>query len=243
MLNPPSRLRNAFVMLGTLSLFAAACGGASETATDTDQGIASLAADASDTAPTEDPQRGDEPEAPNNPEDAFALFNECMGDLGFDFGSVGIVGGGEGGFGAPIEIEEFGGGVEDFDPQESGGSFEDFDAGAFEEANEACEGHLAGIDAGFDLTPEQEVLFEDAQIEFAACMGELGIDVPEIGSVSGGIVVESSSAEVEIDPQSGLPSFDDSDFDFEAFEEAAESCQYVFEQYEELDDLFGEAGQ
>ncbi len=241
MLNPLSRLRGAFVLLGTLSLFAAACG-ASVTATDAEQGIASLASDASATAPTEDPQTGEELEAPDNPEDAFALFNECMTDLGFDFGSVGIVGGGEGGT-VTLDVDEFEGGVEGFDPQESGGSFEDFDAGAFQEANEACEGHLAGIDAGFDMTPEQEALFEDAQIDFAACMDELGIEVPEIGSVSSGIVVESSSVEVEIDPQSGLPSFDDLDFDFEAFNEAAESCQYVFDQYEGLDDLFGEAGQ
>ncbi len=167
-------------------------------------------------------------EAPDNPEDAFALFNECMEEHGIA-GGVTVFAGGDAETGA-VEIEPME--IEEVDPQTAGGSLEDFDADMYDEANKACEGHLANIDAGFDMTPEQQAAFDDAQLEFADCMAEHGIDVPEPASSGGGIVV--SAATEEGDPQSGVGSPDDLDFDFEAFDEAAKDCDSAFAQLESI---------
>lgn len=204
--------------LTAVLFLAAACGGDDVS---TDAGIASLndGADQVDTAPVDTAL-----EAPENPEDAFALFGQCMTDAGFDFGDTA-------GASGLIQIAPNAAvsGDDDANPQDQSGSFEDFDPEAFDEANEACEGHLANVDSGFDMTPEQQAAFEDAQLEMSECMEEQGFAIPELASAGdGGTILIEDAAEVD-NPQSGSSSVNDLDFDFEGFEEAAEMCQSVFD--------------
>ncbi len=221
---PRSRRPVGAAALSVFLLLASACGSSSNTDTDA---VASLD---DDNGPSEtDASADDEPalEAPDDPEDAFALYGECMTDAGFGFGGSFAIGGP----GADaIDVTELDEQVDpsETDPQQAG-SFDDLDPEAFEEANAQCEGHLDGIDAGFDLSPEEQAAFDDAQLEFTECMEEQGVDMPEITTGGAGMVTVE---EVEIDPESGEPSFDDLDFDIAAFEEAAEPCQHILEELE-----------
>jgi len=56
--------------------------------------------------------------------------------------------------------------------------------------------------------------------------------VPEFDGGSGGLVVVGEVDSSSVDPQSGDISLDD--LDFEAFNEAAQACNHVFEQFETL---------
>ncbi len=215
-----------------LVLVATACGSSAE---DEAPGIATLS-DGSDDSTDDDGVAedgsgsgggGSEVEAPDDPEEAFALFDVCMTEAGFDMGGGVVIGGGDGGIDVDGEVI-----VEEVDPQVSGFDVDDFDFAEFEEANTACEGHLANIGLGFDLTPEQQALFDDAQLAFADCMEEQGIEMPEFGG-SGGMVIEIEG-DAEVDPQTGELSFDDASFDFGAFEEAAQECDHVFAELDEL---------
>ena len=205
-----------------------------------DAGVASLDDSApSATAEAQTTAADTAVEAPENPEDAFALFNQCMTDAGFGFGEAISINGSGDALGGAIAVD-IGGtnpGEGQLDPQEQVQSFEDFDFEEFEEANDSCEGHLTNIDSGFDMTPEQQAAFDDAQLDWTDCMREQGVEVPDFdGAGSGTIVIEQT---VEgADPQSGVPSFDDSDFNFENFEAAADICQSVYDEYDELDGLF-----
>lgn len=221
------------VALGAaLSLGAVACGGGgagTETTSDTD-GIATLTDDANETdtdgtEPSDDSGTVDSADAPDDPELAYALYDDCMADFGFDF-QTSIAGEGDG-----LAVEDQT--LELDDPQTQGfDSPEDFDE-SFDEANAACEKHLANVDSGFDLDPEQQALLEDAQLEWAACMREQGIDIPDMDSGAGGaIVIEAGS--VEGDPQSGGDLGDGADFDFEAFDEANKACESAFDALEDV---------
>lgn len=233
----PNHRRARAAVLSTFLLLASACGSGT---TNDAGGVASLTDNTDVDASVEDSDAGPVDgglEAPENPEDAFALFNQCMSEAGFNFESAVSVGVGSSG---SIDVEP--GGVmatDEVDPQQRSGSIDDFDPEAFDRANKACEGHLANIDGGFDLTPEQQAALDDAQLEWSTCMSDLGVDVPVLqGSTSGaGAIVIEGSAE-SADPQSGDASFEDFDFDFEAFDEAAQTCQSVYDQYDELDGLF-----
>ncbi len=235
----PNRRWARAALLSTLLLVASACGSAGR---NDDSGVASLTESVDIGASVENGDTSSVDaglEAPENPEDAFALFNECMTKAGFDFGSAVSVGVGSSG---SIDVEPGEAIVPDgVDPQQNSGSLEDFDPEAFDRANETCEGHLANIDSGFDLTPEQQAAIDDAQLEWSACMSDQGVEVPELQSSNGGsgAIVIDGSAEAA-DPQSGEASFEDFDFDFEAFDEAAQICQSVYDQYDELDGLFDE---
>lgn len=230
---------SALAVFIPLLMIVGACGSGDEGA---GGGVASLTDDGTGPSAGADAAPDDTGlEAPENPEDAFALFGECMTDAGFDFGEAISVGGGDGSGGA-ITVEPGGTvlGNDEIDPQQQGGSLEEFDLDAFDEANEACEGHLANIDGGFDLSPEQEAAFEDAQLEWSRCMEEQGIEVPEVDGSGGAGVVIVEGPVGDADPQGGSASFEDLEFDFEGFEEAAELCQSVYDQYDELDGLFDE---
>lgn len=194
------------LLIGPMLLMATACGSSADSQTSARDGV----------------------EAPDNPEDAMALFNECMDEHGFGGTVTAIAAGGAEAGGIPIGEAD----VQEIDPQANGGSFEDFDKEAFDEANEACGEHLANLDGGFDPTPEQEAAMADAQLAFADCMAEQGIEMPEIASSDGGFATTAQIDPSEVDPQSGELSPDDLDFDFEAFNEAATACNSVFDQLE-----------
>lgn len=162
-------------------------------------------------------------EAPENAEDALRLYEKCMADAGFAF-DTSTEGDDEGDDDGRIEIEEFG---SDSDDPQSNGGVGDFDGEGFEAANDACAKHLANSDDSFDLSPEQLVAIEEAERAFAACMSERGVDLPE--ETGEGAAVDAGGADAEGDPQDEAGSFDDNDFDFEKFNEAAEECEFVFD--------------
>lgn len=225
---PQGRKRQALLAFTTsLVLLAAACG-SSTTEAATSDGVASIddgAAPTDAASPDPDEETGGV-EAPENPEDAFELFNQCMTDAGFDFGAAIAVGPGDEA-GGVISVSPDGELPDDVDPQNGSGSLADFDIEEFETANEACEGHLANIDQGFDLSPEEQARMEDAQLEFSKCMEDQGFEMPDFSAGGSGIIV--SEVEVgDVDPQSGQPSIDDLDFD--EFNEAAQACDHVFEE-------------
>ncbi|MCP5025008.1 MAG: hypothetical protein GY929_01875 [Actinomycetia bacterium] len=222
---PRSRHAAGATALGALLLLVSACG-SSSSSTGTDA-VASLGTD--DHGSEADPSAEDTPalEAPDDPEDAFALYNECMADAGFGFGGSSVVYGPGTDAIDVTELDESAGPAE-VDPQQAAG-VDDFDPEAFEEANAQCNGHLAAIDTGFDLSPEEQAAFDDAQLEFTDCMEEQGIEMPEIAtSTEGGITLK----EDDPDPEGGAVSFGDFDFDFEAFQEAAKSCRHKFDEFE-----------
>lgn len=232
---PPTRRFAALITATALLL--TACGGSSSPPTES--GVASLG-DTGDsvTGPEADvdPDLGeagdDEPVAPEDAELAFAAYDDCMADAGFDFGtSIASAGSDEdGAFVQEFEATEGG------DPQSASVDALDFGE-EFQAADEECSEHLEGLDLSFDMSPEEEAAFEDAQIEWAACMRERGIDVPDFDGGSGAGVIIIGGSEQEGDPQGAGFSLDD--FDIEAFEEANEECSAAFA---ELEERFGGEG-
>ena len=194
--SPPIRRHRLFALLAALLLIAAACGSSPANDNAASDGIASISSDTTSGAGGSDITAADETgaesgvlEAPENPEDAFALFGDCMTEHGFDFGDAltTTVGGGGG---AVIEVDP-GDLDSEVDPQAPVLSLEDFDAGAFEDANKECEGHLVNVDQFADFSPEERAAFEDAQLKFADCMAEQGIEIPDFDGATGGIIIES----------------------------------------------------
>ena len=225
----PIPFGRAIAVAVAVLLLAAACGTSNNAGSDT--AVATL--DDGSTNDADDRPAGegeaDALEAPENTEDAFALYDACMSAAGFDFETAGS------GTGGAVSVETPGGGPGDdeSDPQDSAQSPDDFDFEAFNEADDKCSAHLRNIDGGFDLTPEQVVALEDAELAWARCMAEQGVDLPEfeLGGESDIIAIEG--ADVDGDPQGGLD-LDDPDFDFSALDEAAEACGYVYDEFDEL---------
>ncbi len=203
-----------------MMLVATACA-PSEGAGDT--GIATLG-DTSATDQASNENGTDTVEAPENVEEAYELFDRCMSDAGFDFETADVGSGG-------LRVDTFGdvGGVEP-DPQESSSSVDDFDPDAFDVASDECSRYLENIDDSFDLTPEEEAAFEDAQLAWSVCMAEQGIDIPELDG-DGAIAIEGETDEKDPQPNDSL---DDPDFDFAEFEEAATVCERAFAEFDEL---------
>ena len=106
-------------------------------------------------------------------------------------------------------------------------------------ASEACRGHLANATPDFDLTPEQEAAMEDAQLAFQQCMEDHGIEGGGFSiSVGGGPGTRGRRAAGRRPGGPALPS----DVDPEEFQAAAEECQSVYDDYPELDDVFPDGG-
>ena len=245
-IRPPKSV--AVALLAVTAMLSGACS-SSGTGDTAPAGVATLADDVDEASagagtPTEASVEADpatEIEAPEDIDDAFALFEECMTDAGFDFGGVATTSGA----GGRLEVESLDDAAADSgrDPQGGVVVFDDLDPEAFQEANEVYEPHLANAVGGFDLTPEQQVAFEDAQREFSECMGEQGIELPEFDGAGGGAVIVEVPAG-DFDPQEGPQSLDD--FGGEEFEAAAEACQHVFDEVDGLDvrgDALGESDQ
>ena len=221
-----------------LALFAAACGTSQANTTS----VASLASD--EKAATE-PQSDDlvEVEAPEDPDEAFAAYEECMEAEGIDFGgSIASYSGIEG-----LEVDGdatgvvIGGSAIGDDPQRPPLDLDDFDFEAFQDAEQKCSPLLANAGAGFDLSPEERAAFEDAQLVFVDCMEEQGVDVPDFsgGAVIGAIDVEGDGIDFHAPDPQGDAGFISPDFDFEAFEAAARECRHAFNG---LDESFATAG-
>ena len=89
----------------------------------------------------------------------------------------------------------------------------------FEAADEACQPILEAVEGSFpELDPEQEQEMRDQALEFAECMREHGIDMPDpVFDAEGG-------ARVEVNVGDGGPGAGGIDFDDPDFQEAQEAC-------------------
>ena len=248
--------RRMLVAISIVTLSVSACGSADDDEAQAD-GVASLRdLTTSDTAtgdaPTNDAPTNDaasssessELEAPDDPDEAFALYDQCLQDHGVDPGEGFIVANGD-----AVAVAPAGG----IDGAEGEGSDDQVfvyaqDANGNEmqapdddliAASEACRGHLANATPDFDLTPEQEAAMEDAQLAFQQCMEDHGIEGGGFSiSVGGGAGLEVD--EQQDDDRAAPPP--PSDIDPEQFQAAAEECQSVYDDYPELDDVFPDGG-
>jgi hypothetical protein len=210
-------------------------------------GVASLrdeTIDLTDDAATvgSDEAAAGELEAPEDPEEAFALYDACLQEHGVDPGEGFVVIASDealavspdqaapaGSLPEGDQVFVNGRGLDGEDPPEI--------TPELIEASEACQGHLANATPDFDLTPEQEAAMEDAQLEFQQCMEEHGIEGGGF-SVSIGegpaIGVDEAPDEMTTTPPVAV--------DPEEFQAAAEECRAVYEDYPELDDVFPGGG-
>lgn len=221
------RHRNLVVasMFAGLAVFTTACGNGGSA----DDSVATLSNDAKGSGDASQDADNKDVEAPENRDDAMALFEECMEDAGINL-QTSKPGDDDG---VAVESNDPDDRTDAHDPQ-AGGS--DQTAEAFDEARSTCEGHLANVDGSFDMSPEQKAAFEDAQLEWTECMRKEDVNVPDFdGSGSGSIVVDGTD-KGDRDPQS--QSVEDlMGESSEEFEAAAKKCDSVYEKYEALDDL------
>jgi hypothetical protein len=131
-------------------------------------------------------------EGSTDPQEAMLEFAECMRDHGIDMADPQFDGEGRGG----ITLEAT--------PENQAD---------LEAAQEACQPLLENARGEMELDPEQEAEMREQLLEFAECMRDHGIDMPDPQfSDDGGFVVQAG-------PEGGGPREDP---DFEA---AAEECQ------------------
>jgi hypothetical protein len=243
------RLVAVSALAGAL-LAGTACGsddGSADAATD---GVASLreeSADEPDASAAEEGSASDttggELEAPEDPEEAFALYDACLQEHGVDPGDGFVVAAGDASIAVAPDRGAPGGSVPEGDQVVVNAVGPD---GAeppeitpeLIEASEACQGHLANATPDFDLTPAQEAAMEDAQLEFQQCMEDHGIEGGGF-SISFG---EGPAIGVEEAPQE-LTTMPPVEIDPEEFQAAAEECRSVYENYPELDDVFPDGGE
>lgn len=155
---------------------------------DDDDGVASLG-DGDASASASASVMGDE-----DVEEALLAFAECMRENGVDLPDPRIDDDGR---------LTFAGGLGDIDPNDPD----------VETAFDACQGELPDIGRAIEFDPEQEAAFADAQLEFARCMRENGVDIPD-----------PTGDGFTIDPNSGI---DPTDPDVLA---AIEECRPILEE-------------
>ena len=166
-----------------------ACGGGSGD-DDAGEDVASLDDDVSSTESSPDGTATDDTTA-TDPEEAMLAFTECMRDHGIDMPDPQV--GEEGEFGINLEAT----------PENE----DDLEA-----AQEACQPLLEDVRGEIEIDPEREAEMRQQMLDFAECMRDHGIDMPDpVFSDDGGFVVqqEGPGGNVRDDP------------DFEA---AAEEC-------------------
>jgi hypothetical protein len=177
-------IRLLLVSLAAVTLLAA-CSGANA-----GPSVASL----DDPDATTDPNASASPSAPTDPQEAFLAFAQCMRDHGIDMPDPEISDEGGGKFSVGFSAE---------------GRPDSINKEEMQAAEEACRPLLenaVGEGGRPELSPEDE----EKLLDFAQCMREHGIDMPDPGE--GGMVFNMGGpGEDQIDPE-----------DFEA---AQEACQ------------------
>jgi hypothetical protein len=247
---------SALVALSVLTLIGGACGSAADDDAQAD-GVASLRDASHDDEVSADDTTGgatdaasseesSELEAPEDPEEAFALYDQCLQDHGVDPGQGFVVAGGDAIAVAPADgAKPAGGANSDGDGPDSqvfvygegpnGEQPPEVDQELLD-ASEACRGHLANATPDFDLTPEQQAAMEDAQLAFQQCMEEHGIE-------GGGFTISlGDGAALDVDERADDQAPPPAEVDPEQFQAAAEECQSVYDDYPELDDVLPDGG-
>ena len=188
-----SRWRYAILALAVMALVGAACG---ETAAGTEEPtVAALpeSGDAAGEGATEDGAGGSGAGAASTPSDpptdeeaeaAQLRYEQCLADQGVNLDEV---------FG---NFEESDGeavtfGIEVDDEADFESMMEDFD-----EANQLCEPILEEVFGSFELSPEQEAAFGDANAAFSECMAEAGFEIDaEAGANTFGFEIDTDNME------------------------------------------------
>ena len=179
----------AAITIGSL----AACGGGGG-------GNGAQVASIDDTSPdatTEGTTDGTTADAPTDPEEAMLAFTECMRDHGVDMPDpqqAGASTGGAKGGGAVIAVNG--------DPNDP----------TFKQANEACEPLMANVRSELEDDPERLAEMKQQMLDFAQCMRDHGVDMPD--------PTFDENGHVKID----LPPGEAPQRDTDAFNEAAEAC-------------------
>lgn len=135
-------------------------------------------------------------------EQAFLEYDQCLADIGLGA----LVSGGSGG--AAVDVE----GDEAIVPSDGAVAMTDEQ---FERMEEECNPIVDAVAGSFEASPEQEAEMRDAELEFARCMRDQGVDMPDPTSSGGGF-------EIQIDG--------DGAFDQDAMDEAFETCDSVFDE-------------
>lgn len=194
-------------LAAAVTLAMAACGSATEEASD---GVASLSDSTSESSESSE-SSDDDVEAPEDPEQANALFVSCMKEAGFDIGLPGSSGG--------IALDD----TQD-DSGDSGlDQLGDIGSPEWAEAETECSKHLANADSFFDLSSEEKHALDDAMVEFMNCMAEHGVEVTVIGD--GGIQVDGGSQDDTDASDAGTGG----EYDAEKFDAAEETCSEIFD--------------
>ena len=180
----PLTRRRAIVALSAVTLLVSACGSAGDDDAQADA-VASLrdvsTSDGATTDGTDGSAEDTELEAPDDLEEAMALYDQCLQDHGVDPGQGFVVSAG----GDTVAVAPAGGATTGNELSDDQVFVDAQDADGKEipppdedliEAAEACRGHLANATPDFDLSPEQEAAMEDAQLDFQQCMEDHGIE-------------------------------------------------------------------
>jgi hypothetical protein len=169
----------------------AACGGGGDAGSPE---VASLDDESSTTA-TSEGSGGSEPSAADR-EEALLDFAECMREHGIDMPDPQISQ--DGGGGILIQQEE--------------GSGMDPESEEFQAAEEACEPILEDAAGDIQLDPEQEAEMREQLLEFAQCMRDHGIDMPDpVFGEDGRVEIQANGPGADGDPRE--------DEDFQAAQE------------------------
>ncbi|MGI9584610.1 MAG: hypothetical protein ACR2N7_03375 [Acidimicrobiia bacterium] len=179
-----------------LALLLAACSG------DSGAQVASL-----DDAPLVESGSSEPQNAEVNDQEAILAFAQCMRDNGIDdFEDPDL--GDDGSIGFSFR---------------GGGAATDIDRETMQSAFEACRENLEGLSLGPGSVDRSEI--EDTLYEFAACMRENGIDMPDPDLSAFG---PGQGEQGQGDPNASGPFGGSIDPDDPAFQEALEACEGVF---------------
>ena len=176
-------IRLLFVIPATIAIVAA-CSGATAAPS-----VASL----DDPAASADPSASPSPSAPTDPQEAFLAYAQCMRDHGVDMPDPEVKDEGGGKFSVGFSAE---------------GAPDSINKDKMQAANEACQPLLQNS-IGEGQRPQLSPEDEQKMLDFARCMREHGVDMPDPGE--GGMVFNMGGPGQEIDPE-----------DFQA---AQEACQ------------------
>jgi hypothetical protein len=143
---------------------------------------------------------------PEDREEALLDFAQCMRDNGIDMPDPQISEDGNGGI--LIEQREAGGG---FDPESE----------EFQAAQEECDQILEDGMGAIELDPEQQAEMQERLLEFAECMRDHGIDMPDpVFGEDGRVEIRANASEGDGDPRE--------DDDFQAAQEECNEDGGVF---------------
>jgi hypothetical protein len=183
------------IINGAAILFAAgalaACGGGGSAASPE---VASLDEGSATTSPATDDTAEVTPE---DREDALLDFAQCMRDHGIDMPDPQISEDGNGG--VLIEQREGAGGI-------------DRESEEFQAAQEECDSILEDGMGAIELDPEQQAEMQERLLDFAQCMRDHGIDMPDpVFGEDGRVEIRADAPDGGADPRS--------DDDFQAAQE------------------------